>query len=211
MARKKNQDAARETLLAAALAAIDEVGPDGLQIRDVARAANVSPGTVHYYFDDRATLLRAVHAEASDRFFTARLELVTAIADGREKLEALIESGLPAEGGDPLVAALYRLAAYRAASAGHGELLSALHDKQVAVYLVALEVGVAQGVFAPIAPTITIAQHLVALEDAYGLHVVADNRTLTRADAIERIAAYARMTTRCEDVFRRPDPKEIVL
>ncbi|MGL6234194.1 MAG: TetR/AcrR family transcriptional regulator [Segniliparus sp.] len=203
MARRKNQEEARGALLAAALAAVGTSGPDGLQIRDVARAANVTTGTVHYYFDDRATLLRAVHAAASDRFFAARLELATSIADGREKIEALIESGLPSAGGDPLVASLYRLAAYRASSAEHGELLGALHDKQVAVYAVALEAGVAQGVFAPIAPTLTIARHLVALEDAYGLHIVGGNRTLTRADAIELISAYARMATRCADIHRR--------
>ncbi|GAA4389591.1 TetR/AcrR family transcriptional regulator [Tsukamurella soli] len=205
MARRKNQTAAREALIAAAMTALDEGGPGDLQIRDVARVAGVTPGTVHYYFDDRDTLLRAVHAAASDRFYSARLERVTTIPDGRAKIEALIESGLPAADGDPLVRSLYRLAGYRAATDDHGDLLGALYDKQVAVYVGALEVGVAQGFFHLIAPVITIARHLVALEDAYGLHIIGGNRTLTRVDAIELIAAYARMVTGCPDIHAAPE------
>ncbi|MFF2550557.1 TetR/AcrR family transcriptional regulator [Nocardia sp. NPDC058058] len=204
MARRKDQERARRTILDAALATVVDRGVGKVRIRDVAEFAGVSPGTVHYYFEDLENLLRTVHREASDRFFTARLEMVTEITDARRKMGALIWAGLPASDADTLVVALYRLEGYTNLAPQHGDLITSLFDKQVAVYLNALEVGVAQGHFLIDASVLDVAANLVALEDAYGLHIVSGNRTMTKARAAQLICSYARTATCCPDIVTPP-------
>ncbi|WP_405163198.1 TetR/AcrR family transcriptional regulator [Nocardia sp. NBC_01499] len=200
MARRKDQEAARRVILDAALTAVSDRGVGKLKIREVAEFARVSPATVHYYFDDLDNLLREVHREASDRFFGGRLAMVATITDARAKIGALIWAGLPASEADELVVALYRLAAYRSVAAEHGDLITALFEQQVAVYLSALEVGIAQGHFTIDAPILDVAANLVALEDAYGLHIVSRNRSITKTRAAELICSYARTATHCLDI-----------
>ncbi|WP_067568549.1 TetR/AcrR family transcriptional regulator [Nocardia acidivorans] len=204
MARQKNQERARRTILDAALATVADRGVGRVRIRDVAEFAGVSPGTVHYYFEDLDNLLRTVHREAGDRFFTERLEMVTGIIDARRKLGALIWAGLPESDADALVVALYRLEGYTNIAAAHGDLITSLFEKQVALYLTALEVGVAQGHFLIDAPILDVAANFVALEDAYGLHIVGGNRTMTKARAARLICSYACTATCCPDIVTPP-------
>ncbi|MFI1918252.1 TetR/AcrR family transcriptional regulator [Nocardia sp. NPDC020380] len=204
MARRKDQERARRAILDAALTAVSDRGVGRLKIRDVAEFAGVSPGTVHYYFEDLENLLREVHRDASDRFFGARLELVASIPDARNKIGALIWAGLPDSDGDELVVALYHLAAYRSVADEHGDLITVLFDKQVAVYLSALEVGIAQGHFTIDAPLLDVAANLVALEDAYGLHIITRNRSMTKLRAAELICSYARTATGCLAITTPP-------
>lgn len=203
MARRKDQDAARESIISATLVAIRDRGLDGLRIRDVAAIAGVSPGTVHYYFTDFAGLLTEVYQRASERFYRDRMEAVTEIADARKKLAAMINTGIPWSSDDALVTALYRLDSYLAFRSTHSALVTALYDKQVALYLGILETGAAQGYFELQSKPLDIAQNLVALEDAYGLHITTDNRALPPPRAADLIHSYAAMATRCADI---PDP-----
>jgi AcrR family transcriptional regulator len=53
----------RRALLAAAVAAIDEVGPTAMSLRDVARRAGVSHAAPAHHFGDKAGLLSALAAE----------------------------------------------------------------------------------------------------------------------------------------------------
>ena len=62
-----------EAILDAACRAIRERGFPATRIADVARAANVSTGTVHYYFATRDEVLIAALKHATDRLF-ARVE-----------------------------------------------------------------------------------------------------------------------------------------
>lgn len=200
MARKKDQEQARRAILSAALSAVADPGVDRLRIREIAGVAGVSPATVHYYFDDLANLLHEVHRFASDRFFGARLDMVSEIRDARHKIAALIRAGLPESADDTLVIALYRLASYHAVSAQHGDLITALFNQQVAVYASALEVGIAQGHFRIGEPVLDVARNLVALEDAYGLHIVSRNRSVDPARAAALICSYARTATGCAEL-----------
>ncbi|MFC5923623.1 TetR/AcrR family transcriptional regulator [Micromonospora vulcania] len=56
----------RRTLLAAALEAIEEVGPTALSLRDLARRAGVSHAAPAHHFGDKAGLLTALAAEGFD-------------------------------------------------------------------------------------------------------------------------------------------------
>ena len=49
----------RELILAAALSLLSRHGISGVSIRAVAREANVALGLMHYYFEDKATLIAA--------------------------------------------------------------------------------------------------------------------------------------------------------
>ncbi|MGH3642219.1 MAG: TetR/AcrR family transcriptional regulator [Mycobacterium sp.] len=200
MARRKDQDAAREAIIAATLLAIRDRGMDGLRIRDVADIAGVSSGTVHYYFTDFVGLLSEVYQRASERFFRDRMLVVTELADARMKLSAMIGTGIPWSSDDALVTALYRLDSYLAFRDNHSALVTGLYDKQVALYLGILETGQAQGYFELRARPLDIAQNLVALEDAYGLHIITDNRTLPPRRAADLIHNFATIATGCQDI-----------
>jgi hypothetical protein len=83
-------------------------------------------------------------------------------------------------------------------------LLTALFDRQVAMYQVILESGAAQGVFTLTSSSLTIARNIVALEDAYGYRMVARHPSLDADASTELILDYARVATghplpRCAD------------
>jgi AcrR family transcriptional regulator len=203
MARPRNQSARRSQLMAGAFDAIAERGVSALRIRDVAEAAGVSTGTVHYYFDDIDRLLHVVHTEACERFFSARIAAISEIDDARAKLSAMVAAGLPESETDPVVVALYEIDLYKRGDPVHALLIQALFDRQVALYLGIIELGRSQGHFEQGEPALDIAQNLVALEDAYGLHIVSGNRSVPVARCVELILSYARTATGCASL---PDP-----
>lgn len=201
MARFKDQERRRDEIVAASLQALREVGAAGLRIRDVAERAGVSTGTVHYYFDDVQGLLNEVHARARKRFYDDRLSQLTQYPDARDKLVTAIRGGLPASTDDDLVGALYRLDGQMRFRESNSELFTALYDTQVAIYVGIFEVGVAQGHFELAGGATQLAQNIVALEDAYGQHIVVGNRSLPYDRAVDLICGYARLATRCDDIL----------
>ena len=74
-------------------------------------------------------------------------------------------------------------------------LLTALYDRQVAMYAGILEAGVASGDFVLTDDAETIARNLVALEDAYGYRIVARHPAIDHATAAALILAHARTAT----------------
>lgn len=201
MARRKDQAAARDAIVTATLVAIRDRGLAALRIADIAAIADVSTGTIHYYFTDFETLLKEVHRLASDRFYAARLREVSSLADARDRLRAMISAGLPRSDDDALVSALYQLDSHLGLRHDHAILVTALFDKQVALYMGILDVGVAQGHFTLTEPSVDIAANLVTLEDGYGLHIITANASLSYSRAVQLISSYARTATGCPDIF----------
>ncbi|MFC7743304.1 hypothetical protein ACFQXA_23595 [Nocardiopsis composta] len=74
---------------------------------------------------------------------------------------------------------LYEFDVLAGQSAVHDELVEAMYTRQLAIYTSVLEAGTASGDFAPVLDIETLAMNLVALEDAYGLHIVAGNSHIT--------------------------------
>jgi hypothetical protein len=74
-------------------------------------------------------------------------------------------------------------------------MLTALFDRQVAMYQVILESGAAAGEFTLAAPSETIGRNIVALEDAYGYRMAARHPAIDHAVATELILSYARVST----------------
>jgi AcrR family transcriptional regulator len=68
----------RRALLETALIILEQDGEAGIQLRDLARALNVSPGAPYRHFDSRTALLESLAVIGFQRF-TRRMEEVAAI------------------------------------------------------------------------------------------------------------------------------------
>ena len=87
MARRKDQAAARATIVDATLIAIRDRGVAALRIADIAAIAGVSTGTVHYYFGDKQQLQQAVVAE---RLWPVMAQVHAGVGEAGDDVAALV-------------------------------------------------------------------------------------------------------------------------
>ena len=123
-----------------------------------------------------------------ERFCDRRDAVVAAIPEPELQLAAAISEGLPSGPDDALMRLLYEFDVLAGSSSLHDELVEQMYRRQLATYTDILTRGEAAGAFRPSIAIETIAMNLVALEDAYGLHIVAGNSLIT----VERAAAAMR-------------------
>lgn len=199
MGRPKNQTLRRQQLLEATRAAIIEHGIGDVGVRDIAKAAGMSPGSITYYYPALDDLLQQVQADAAERFATQRWELVRTIADPRQRLMSIIEHGVAAGPDDELMCLLNEFTGLARRNPAYRAQWKSLFERQVAIYESVLTTGQALGTFELRAPALQIAHNLVGLEDVYAFHVVT-GASFTRQEAIELILGYARIATGCEDL-----------
>jgi AcrR family transcriptional regulator len=169
-----------------------------VRLKDIADQAGLTPGAVLYYYPDVDQLLMEVHREAGERFCDARMVALERITDPREQMRAAVRSGLPTGPEDTEVRTLYQMDALVGRSALYSALAVSFFERQVALYQVILESGVAQGLFALTTNSRTIGRNLVALEDAHGLHVLMGDSPITRDEAERLILCYASDATGCD-------------
>ncbi|RZT59470.1 TetR family transcriptional regulator [Leucobacter luti] len=174
----------------AALAAAAEHGLRNLSLTDVANQAGVTRGALLYYYDDLDAILVEAHAAGMARVGTERAALVAQQDTPAGKLAAAIAAGLPSGPDDALMRLLYEFDVLAGKSPLHDELVQRLYGEQLELYTAILAEGVASGDFALTGPLGDTAMNLVALEDAYGLHIVAGG-SITVADAQRAITLYA--------------------
>jgi AcrR family transcriptional regulator len=74
---------------------VAEIGYRSLRIADVARRAQASTGTVHYYFDTKRELMHAAFEWNFTESLNRRRPLLESMADPRERLRAFVDSYLP--------------------------------------------------------------------------------------------------------------------
>lgn len=191
MARPRDQRARREALIEATYAAGRMHGLRSLSLTDVAKQAGLTRGAILYYYEDLDALLVESHAAGVERFCDERDARVAALDDPREQLAAAIEGGLPDGPDDALMALLYEFDVLAGNSALHDELVQKLYLRQLATYRGILAAGRAAGVFAPRLGDDELAMTFVALEDAYGLHIVGGNSLMTVASATAAMHAVA--------------------
>jgi AcrR family transcriptional regulator len=84
--------ALREALLKATLELIGTDGIGAVSLRQVARAAGVSPGAPYHHFPDRAALLTALADEGFRLLAAALTEARAAVAGPTEGLEAILNA-----------------------------------------------------------------------------------------------------------------------
>ncbi|QKG20636.1 TetR/AcrR family transcriptional regulator [Actinomadura verrucosospora] len=200
MARPSRAAEKRAELVGAARRAVAERGMLGLRLRDVADRAEMSSGSVLYYFPTLTDLLREVQREAVDRFCAAREDAVRGAPDPRRRLAAMIASGLPSGPGDELCVLLYELGTVSRRDPAYAAEHIRLFERQVGVYAGILESGAATGAFRLTRDAAEIARTLVALEDGYGLHIVNAVPAVDAAHAARLLRGYAADAT-----GRRPD------
>ncbi|MEH1099562.1 TetR/AcrR family transcriptional regulator [Micromonospora sp. CPCC 205561] len=194
MARPRRQDAQRAHLMAAAQRAIKHRGLANVRVRDIADAANTSPGTVTYYWRDVRDLFQDVYEHAIERFHQRRQQASNELREPVARLLAMIESGLPTDHDDGLCCLLYEFSPQARLRAGDAHLRRTLFDQQVDLYEHILNDGAARGVFTVRGPIRRVACNLVALEDAYGYHIVTGT-SIDRAGALTLIINYAETAT----------------
>jgi AcrR family transcriptional regulator len=192
MARPRRQEERRAAVIEATYQMGREHGLRSLSLSDIAAGAGLTRGAVLYYYEDFDALLVEAHAAGVERFCDQRDTLLTTIDDPREKLDAAIDSGLPSGPDDALMSLLYQFDVLMGNSALHDKLVQKMYERQLATYTRVIAAGRAAGVFEPRLPDDDLAMTLVALEDAYGLHIVGGNALITvekAATAMRNVAA----------------------
>ncbi len=190
MARPSTQARRRIEVVDAALAAAAEHGLRNLSLTDVANQAGVTRGALLYYYDDLDAILVEAHAAGMARVGTERAALVAQHDTPAGKLAAAIAAGLPDGPEDALMRLLYEFDVLAGKSPLHDELVQRLYREQLEPYTGILTEGVERGDFTLTGSLTDTAMNLVALEDAYGLHIVAGG-SITVADAQRAITLYA--------------------
>ncbi|SIO07176.1 TetR/AcrR family transcriptional regulator [Agromyces cerinus] len=188
MARPRTQEARRAALIEATYAAGRTHGLRSLSLTDVAAQAGLTRGAILYYYEDLDALLVEAHAAGVERFCDARDVTIAGLADPREQLAAAIDAGLPSGPDDALMSLLYEFDVLAGNSALHDELVQKLYLRQLETYRGIIAAGRTSGAFSPGLSDDDLAMTFVALEDAYGLHIVGGNALMT----VEKAAAAMR-------------------
>ncbi len=197
VARRKNQAARREQLLAAARRAIVDQGLAEVRVRDIAEQAGMAPGSITYYYPELEELFREVFHDAVERFANGRRRAVAGLTDSRARLVTVIRSGLPSGADDEICCLLYEFSPQARRNRVDASLRTTLYERQVALYESILLTGAAVSSFDLAQPASEVAHNLVALEDAYGYHVVTGT-SVTREQAERLLLGYASTVTRCD-------------
>ena len=195
MARKKDQAARRQQLVSATIELIADRGIEALTLAAIADRVGVSHRLVAYYYTDLDSLVQQAHAAAVERYYWARLQALDEIADPQERLLQLIRSGLPGQQDRRLSQVLNELSANASRSQVHAQLMSQLFEREVSLYVSVFQEGEAAGAFRLCHPALTLARNLVALEDAYGFHLLAKVSSIDASTALGALVGYARTAT----------------
>lgn len=164
-------------------------------MKNIAEEAGISPRLIAYYYPELDDLIEATHQAATDRYYWSRQRDIEGELSPTAKLARLMHSGLP-RGDDLLLSqVLDEMSVSASRSPMHATLMTLLFDREVSLYAAVLEVGAALGEFELTDSSDVIARNFVALEDALGLHLLANNSSMTLARAEQQLASYARATT----------------
>lgn len=195
MARRKDQAARRRQLVSATIELIADHGIEELTLAAIADRVGVSHRLVAYYYADLESLVNEAHEAAAERYYWERLRALDETADPAQRLSQLIRSGLPGQQDRRLSQVLNELSVSASRSQAHSRLMTHLFDREVSLYVSVLQDGEAGGAFRLSQPALTIARNLVALEDAYGFHLLATSSSVDAAAALDALAGYARTAT----------------
>lgn len=95
MSRPSVEALRREQILKSTCKVVAKRGVAALRISDVAKDVGFSTGTIHYYFDDKETLLRAAFAYNVRHSIARRKDLLASTTDTLELLRKYVDSYLP--------------------------------------------------------------------------------------------------------------------
>jgi AcrR family transcriptional regulator len=179
-----------EQILDAACRAILDRGFPATRIADIAAAAGVSTGTVHYYFATRDEVLVAALTRASERLF-ARIE-EPGDAPATERLARLLAVSVPYPGPardeyvlwlELWLRALHQPELLPRCEAFSAQWRGDFHD--------VVRRGVETGEFAPGAAPAEVAERLVAFVDGVGFETALGYRWTSPERMHARVVAFA--------------------
>ena len=211
MPRKKDQGLRRHQIRGAALRVIATRGLLDLRLRDIAEEAGLSPASVLYYYPELEELLSEAFRHAMERYYERRRELVERVADARDRLVAAVRAGMPAGPDDAEMMLLWEAVPFERTNPALADFDRLFVARQTDLYVAILELGVAQGHFAPTDDLRTIAWNLLALEDYHGLGVLLGYLPSV-AEAERLVLSYAALATGCDlSAFARETPHVAVV
>jgi len=159
--RPRRQEPKRALLVAAAQRVLVRNGLVGLRVRDVAAEAQVSPGSVIYYYPDSFQLAVEALALAIKARSSERAAVAASVPHPARRVAALVAMSLP----DPNPGIERALLEAVMLVGEHPELrplLAEMVDGHVQVFAEAIADGVASGVFPVGLPPEQVARSLVA-------------------------------------------------
>lgn len=166
---------------------------DGVQatrLRQVAKEAGLSTGSILYYFTGFDEVLVAAVRTVGDEYCTARQERIDREPDPTSALLALIELGLPDVLGDA-VRVVYQASGLISLHPEVVPVLAEMNERQLELYSQVIERGVIIGEFKPTADARVIARSALALEDAFTLYLLS-GYGVDAASARAHIRGYLR-------------------
>ncbi|MFJ3958207.1 TetR/AcrR family transcriptional regulator [Arthrobacter sp. NPDC090010] len=193
----------KQELLTATHRVISERGIAGASVRAVADRAALSPGSILYYFESFEELVTAAVESAMEEFGDRRRRLLDAAADPITGLCQMVEAGIPERISDEL-RIVYEVSSVLRDKPQFRASVALLMDRQVAIYRDLIRWGTESGVFRPVMEEATIAENLVALEDAYGLYLL-DPSSDRRPHYVRNALRFAEAALGCTLLPATPD------
>lgn len=197
----QRSEPSRRILVEAAGRVVRERGLEGVRIREIAKAAGLSPAAVLYHYPDNATLILAVHREAVERYVSDRIEAQAQPTDPRQRLLAAMIAGVPPYADESTIWLLYELHGVARRSHQHAQLMTELWEQELQLYAQILQDGIVLHMFKIDATVHTVAAMLLALEDGLVLHLVSNNNDLDAAQIIHIFAKAAAKELECQSLL----------
>lgn len=192
MARPSVQDERRAQIMAATRRVIVDRGVTMLRVADVARAAGVSAGIVHYYFDSKDDLIRETLRDNFAQSFARRAPIVDQDLPVDERLDRLVRSYVP---DDDATRESWHVWLELWVGGAHDEALRELNEEAYGEWrrrigeLIAE--GVATGALVSEDPQAD-ANQLVAMMDGLAVQVLLGSSVLTPEEMYRICARYVR-------------------
>ena len=172
MARKRDQENRRQQLIDAAREVVAAKGLSAVQLRDVAKAADLTPGAVLYYYDDLHDLLQQVYESATRRYSIEREAAIARLSSPSQRLGTALRMSVPSGPDDAELRMLFEFDAMIFGSPRYVEFARQYLERQVQMYEQLLLDGVATGAFILATSARDAARNLLALEDSHGFGVL---------------------------------------
>jgi DNA-binding transcriptional regulator YbjK len=195
VARKKDQTVRRQQLVQATIDLIADRGIEALTHAAIADRVGISHRLVAYYYAQLDSLVLEAHQVAAERYYWERLRALDESAAPERRMVQLIRSGFPGQRDRRLSQVLNELSVSASRSELHARLMTELFEREVSLYLSVLRDGAASGAFRLSEPELTVARNLVALEDAYGFHLLAKTSSVDAGSALDALVGYAATVT----------------
>jgi AcrR family transcriptional regulator len=200
MPASDRSEPSRRNLVAAAGDVISDKGLQGLRVREIAARAGLSPGSVIYHYPSNDALLLEVHQGAVERYVETRSAVQAETVDARQRLLNVALAGIPPYADTEVIALLFEMHSLARRSAAHGELMTELWNREVALYADIIDCGIAQGHFRSSRPVPEIAATLLGLEDGLALHLSSRNTALNSVLSLRLLMETAASELGCAEL-----------